>query len=68
MLTSKEELALKERALNSMAKSSARMLAAWFETADYSDTVTGVALGRAVYSRACAVSRSAYHTLSTSIS
>lgn len=64
----KEELATNERALNSVAKCSVRMLAAWFETTNYTYTVTGVALQRAIFSRACAVSRSAYQsTDSTSI-
>jgi uncharacterized protein HemX len=58
----KEKLATNERTLNSVAKCSYRMLEAWFETTNYSYTVTGIALQRAIYSRVCAVSRSAYQS------
>ena len=58
----KEELASRERTLDDALGCSYRMLAAWFETTNYSYTVTGLALQRAVSSRACQVSRAAYQT------
>lgn len=58
----KEELASKGRTLDDALGCSYRMLAAWFETTTLSYSTTGLALQRAVFSRACAVSRAAYQS------